>query len=368
MGKRQLAHIDNNNPAADSVQTELDNPADPTILLNEGDFERGVISTGSTLLDLAISAKRVHGGGLPAGVILEIFGPSSSGKTAVLAEIAAGAKYHGGVVRYDDPEGRLDTAYARQCGLHLEDDEYDRPGTVDELEANVLGWQPKPIVPSAVNVTCEDSLAAFTTEAEIAGHKMAAAKRAAQYHALFRKAGRLIANEGWIIACSNQEQINFETGARTTPGGNAIKYWASIRIRISKDYQGGTLTRSWQRPSDEVDAKGKPVGKKEIKKDVGIRSTARIVKNSISDPFNEVPIFIMFNVGIDDIRGNLQWLKETTKVSKYDCINREMAQIEPAIKYIEAYNLEAQLREKVIALWAEIDNHFKVDRKPKVRF
>jgi RecA/RadA recombinase len=368
MGKRQLTHIDNTNTAADSVQENNDNPADPTILLNEGDFDRGVISTGSTLLDLAISAKRVYGGGIPAGIILEIFGPSSSGKTAILAEIAASAKYHGGVVRYDDPEGRLDTVYARQCGLDLADDEYDRPGTVDELEANILGWQPKPLVTGAINVTCEDSLAAFTTEAEIAGHKMAAAKRAQMYHQMFRKAGRLIANEGWIIACSNQEQINFESGARTTPGGNAIKYWASVRIRIAKAYQSGDITRTWQRPSDEKDDKGKPIGKVEIKKTVGIKAIVKVVKNSVSDPFNEVPVYIMFNVGIDDIRGNLQWLKDTTKASKYDCITRQMSQMQPAIKFIEQFNHEAALRDKVIALWAEIDNHFKVERKLKVRF
>lgn len=364
MGKRSLNPDDISN-----IRETLADPPDPTTLINKGDFERGVISTGSTLLDLAISAKRVHGGGVPAGIMMEVYGPSSSGKTALLADLAASAKYHGGDVRFGDPEGRLDTAYARRCGLDLLPGEYYRPDTVDELEAEVLGWKPKPSTQGAINLACADSIAAFSTAAEMeAGHKMAAAKRAQMFHQMFRKAGRLIANNGWIIACSNHEQINFDSGARTTPGGNALKYWASIRIRVSKDYQGGTITRSWLRPSDEVDVKGKPIGKKEIKIDTGIRATAKIVKNSVSDPFREVPLFIMFGIGIDDIRGNLQWLKETSKATTYDCINRAMTQISPAIKYIETYNLEAQLREKVIQLWNEIDAHFTVDRKSKVRF
>lgn len=343
-------------PAA--VEAAINQQHCKTDFINDGDFTRGVISTGSTLLDLAISANRVHGGGIPAGVILEIYGPSSSGKTAVLAEIGASAKAKGGVVMYDDPEARLDTAYAARCGLVLCEDEYNRPDTVDQLELDILGWKPKPATPGAICVRCEDSLAAFSTVAEIeAGHKMAAAKRAQAYHQLFRKLGRKINGEGWVIACSNQEQVNFESGAKTTPGGNAIKYWASIRIRIAKDYQKGELKRTW-----------KIAGNHTVEKITGIRSNAKVIKNSCDDPFREVPIFIIFGQGVDDIRGNLQWLKETMALDYYDCINTQYKQLDPAIRYIEEYNLEAELREKVIALWNSIEAHFRTDRKPKVRF
>lgn len=326
--------------------------------ISDGDFERGVISTGSTLLDLAISSNRVHGGGVPAGVIMEVYGPSSSGKTAILADIGASSKSKGGVVKYDDPEARLDTAYAARCGLVLRPDEYNKPDTVEQLETAIFSWQPKPKNPKAICVRCVDSLAAFTTAAEMEDkHKMGAAKRAQNFHKLFRRLGRLIDKNGWIIACSNQEQVNFETGSRTTPTGGAIKYWSSIRIRISQDYQGGRLKRTW-----------KLGGKSTVEKVIGIRSTARITKNSCDDPFREVPIFILFGRGVDDIRGNLQWVKETMGLEEYDCVNKSFKQLEPAIRYIEEHGLEAELREKVIALYNSIEKHFRTERKPKVRF
>jgi len=327
-------------------------------IINTGDFERGVISTGSTLLDLAISANRVHGGGIPAGVILEIFGPSSSGKTAVLAEIGASVKSKGGVVTYDDPEARLDTAYAARCGLKLEPDEYNRPETVDQLEEDLFKWEPKPSKKNTICARCEDSLAAFSTNAEIIDdHKMAAAKRAQKFHELFRKLARKIKGEGWIIACSNQEQESFGgMGAKTTPGGNAIKYYASIRIRVSRDIKGGKLKKTWK------------LSKSTVEKVIGIKSIARVIKNSCDDPFREVPIYIIFGQGIDDIRGNLQWLKDTLSLDAYDCIDQSFAKIEPAIRYIEQYDLENELREKVIELYNQIEDHFRTERKPKVRF
>jgi len=329
------------------------------MIVNAGDFTRGVISTGSTLLDLSISSNRVRGGGIPAGVIIEIFGPSSSGKTALLADIGASAKYNGGVVMYDDPEARLDTDYARKCGLTLVKGEYNRPNTVEELEDGILKWKPKPQKEGAICVRCEDSLAAFSTDAELGpkGHKMAAAKRAQAYHQLFRKLGRRISTEGWIIACSNHEQTNFETGAKTTPGGNAVKYWASLRIRIFPTYQKSEIKRTWKITTEKT-----------VEKVVGMRSTCRIVKSSCDDPKREVPVFIIFGKGIDDIRGNLQWMKETLGLEAYDCVEKTYATIDPAIRYIEDHNLEAALREKVIDLWNSIEDHFRIERKEKVRF
>jgi len=341
------------------IDKSIDNVLEKGIELTtaEGDFERGVISTGSTLLDLAISSKRVRGGGIPSGVIVEIFGPSSSGKTAVLAEIGASCKYNGGVVSYKDPEGRLDTAYARQCGLALTKEEYSRPNTVDQFEKDILQWKPQPKKKDAICVICADSLAAFSTEAEINdGHKMASAKRAQSFHQLFRKAGIKIRSEGWIIACSNQEQVNFDTGTRKTPGGNSIGYWSSVRIRIAKDFKKGDIKKTWKR--DNIVAT----------KIIGIRSNASIKKNSCDDPFREVPIFIIFGIGIDDIRGNLQWLKETNNTSKYECGNKSFSLIDPAIRYVEAHDLETKIRDKVINVWNEIEDHFTSNRKPKRRF
>jgi RecA/RadA recombinase len=327
------------------------------VVSNEGNFSQGVISTGSTLLDLAISSNRVEGGGIPAGVIVEVFGPSSSGKTAVLAEIGASCKHKGGCVSYKDPEGRLDTEYARTCGLVLDKNDYSMPRTVEALEADLLGWQPKPKVKKAICVMCVDSLAAFSTEAEIENaHKMAAAKRAQSYHQLLRKLGTVIRKNGWILACSNQEQINFETGARKTPGGNGPTYWSSIRIRVAKDFKQGEIQKVWKRNGSI------------LSKTIGIRSTATIVKSSCDDPFRAVPLFIMFGQGIDDIRGNLQWLKETENTPNYVVEKKSFGRIESAIDYVEEQGIEAELRDRVIRLWMEIEDHFKRDRKPKKRF
>jgi len=345
-------------PDLDDIAKTVNTDIKKEDIISNGDFSQGVISTGSTLLDLAISSNRIHGGGIPAGVILEVFGPSSSGKTAILAEVGASAKAKGGAVMYDDPEARLDTAYAARCGLKLADNEYNKPDTVDQLEDEILTWQPKPKKQGAICVRCEDSLAAFSTVAEIENnHKMAAAKRAQAYHQLFRKLGRKINNKGWIIVCSNQEQVNFDSGSRTTPGGNAIKYWASIRIRIAKDYRKGEIKKTWKISNGCT-----------VEKVIGIRSTARIIKNSCDDPFREIPIFIIFGQGVDDIRGNLQWIKETMGADNYDCIETTYTQIEPAIRYIEEHNLESNLREKVIALYNSIERHFRTERKEKVRF
>lgn len=343
--------------AAD-VQAAINAPVDRADTINEGDFERGVLSTGSTLLDCAISSERMYGGGVPAGVILEIYGPSSSGKTAILAELAASAKFKGGAARFDDPEGRLDTKYAEQCGLILNKKEYGRPDTVEDLFEGLDKWAPK-AKKGTLSVSCEDSIAAFSTRAEMADPTMeyAAAKRAQKYHQGFRTLGRRIAQEGWIIACSNHELQQFDTGAKTTPGGNALKYWASIRLRIAKAYRQGDIKRQW------TITKGNTV-----ERIIGIRSDVKVVKNSTGQPFREAPVFIIFGKGVDDVRGNLWWLKKTLGTEKYDCVDKQYTDIYAAIKYVEDNNLEPQLRDKVIKLWGTIDLHFKDTRKPKVRF
>ena len=99
---------------------------------NKGDFT-AVVSTGSTLLDLAISGGRIRGGGVPSGILLEIYGPSGTGKTAVLAEMCAATQVKGGHVKFLDPEARLDQEYMRIYGMELEKDEYYMPDTVNEV-------------------------------------------------------------------------------------------------------------------------------------------------------------------------------------------------------------------------------------------
>src|SRR5512137_2055750 len=105
-----------------------------------------VVSTGSTLLDLAISGKRRREGGIPGGIIVELYGPSGAGKTAILAEICGSAQKRGGVVKFCDPEARLDQQYTQIYGVSVKTDffDYHRPDTVSELfHQHLYDWEPK---------------------------------------------------------------------------------------------------------------------------------------------------------------------------------------------------------------------------------
>ena len=93
-----------------------------------------------------------------------------------------------------------------------------------------------------------------------------------------------------------------------------------------------------------------------------------MVKNSCGAPFREVPIFIIFFKGVDDVRGNLWWRKQTLGAEKFDCFDKEYAGLTEAVAYIEAMDYEGYLRDKTIELWNSIDQHFQEDVKPKVRF
>ena len=306
------------------------------------------LSTGSTLLDLIISGKRKRGGGIPGGYVLEIYGPSGSGKTAILAELSGSAQANGGEARFDDPEARLDKEYSKIYGFDLKKDNYHRPDTVKEMFAGLWDWEPKN--KDAINVSCADSLAALSTEMEMDDEDKMGMKRAKDFSEGLRKTCRVIANNNWILACSNQERHG------GTPGGKAIPYYSSLRIRISPEYTGGKIE------------KNKKVYGVDVKKVTGIRCKCQIVKNSIDEPYGECNVSIVFGYGIDDIRENLIYTKQYTGSKKYICPDtKEWATINKAIEHIENFNLEDQLKEQTINLWYEIQEQLKIERKPKDR-
>jgi hypothetical protein len=179
-------------------------------------------------------------------------------------------------------------------------------------------------------------------------------KRAKEFSAGLRKTARMIKKNNWLIACTNQERGGPD--GTTTPGGKGIPYYASLRIRVALDFRGSKIYKL------------RTVGNKKIEQLIGIKSICEIKKSSIDNPFRTAPIHIIFGVGIDDVRGNLQWYKEMTDSKKYHCIDRDWAVMDKAIKHIEENNLEGELRTKVIDLWDEIQEQFKPDRKRKVRF
>ena len=310
-----------------------------------------VVSTGSTILDLAISGGRVRGGGIPGGILLEIYGPSASGKTAVLAEICASAQSKGGQVKFQDAESRLDTEYARIYGLSLEEtgDDYSRPKTVNEMFDDIDIWEPKN--PNVINVIGTDSLASLSTELEMDSQDKMGMKRAKDFSERTRKCCKLISDKNWIVACTNQ--VREGQYGEVTPGGKAIPFYSSLRIRVNE--------------VRKVDKK-KQVKGKEQKKITGIESSCYIKKSTVDDPYRTAePVFIIFGYGIDDVRSNLQWLKTNTNSTMYDGIDKEYKGLDPAVAYIERMKYEKKLKEKVIDTWKEIEESFKTERKPKVR-
>ncbi len=342
--------------AIDNVISEMDEMIDDGVVDEiQGIFDYGVVSTGSTLLDLEISGSRYEGGGLPGGIIVEIFGPSGAGKTSILAEICASAKARGGDFFIADPEARLDKEYARIYGLNIDKSRYSRPDTVPEMFQKVMTWEPKREKENAICVFAGDSLAALSTEMEMEdeeGDKMGM-KRAKEFSVWMRKVCRKIANNNWLIVLTNQERES-PTG-NVTPGGKAVPYYSSVRIRVAPQMQNKYIVSK------------KKIGSKEVEKKRGIRSKAQIKKSSVGDPFGEAPYSLLFNYGMDDLRENLQYLKDHNGTSKYICGDQEFATIEKAVDYIESENLEMNIKKQVIEKWKEIQKSFKVERKVRDR-
>ena len=319
-----------------------------------------LISTGSTLLDLAISGGISEVGGIPGGNIIEIFGPESVGKTAVLAEIAASIQSNGGDAKFMDAEARLNKRYASIFGVNLNNKNYSRPDTVTDMFTDIRNWNPQTKSSNAINGIMADSLASLTTNTEMSDNgDPYGMRRAKEFSEGLRKVCRLIAKNNWIIACSNQERQG--PSGITTPGGRGIPYYSSIRIRLSKMYARG---KSWQIKKE------KTIGNKKIIKIIGIATMAEVKKSSVDDPFRQAPIYIMFGYGIDDIRGNLQWYKDVTGGKKYNCVDANWSTMDKAINHIETNNLEKELKKMTIKKWHEIETQFNpyiTNRKKKAR-
>lgn len=316
-------------------------------------FDR-IISTGSTQLDLAISGGRIRGGGLPGGVIVEIYGPSGTGKSALLSEIIASCQINGGDAKIVDPESRFDKEYSEIYGVKFDMCEYSRPDTVNEMFKELLNWKPNPSNENAICVFAADSLAALSTEVEMEGTDSYGMKRAKDFSEGLRKTARKIANNNWLVPCTNQERES-PTGI-VTPGGKGVPYYASIRIRLSKPMQNAKIKRE------------KTINGVKHEKIEGIRTNAQVTKSSVDEPFRTAKFSIVFGFGIDNVRDNLEYLKGNTKADKYVFEDQEFSKIESAIKFIENNNLEKDLENKVIDMWNEIQQAFKeTSRKKRIR-
>jgi RecA/RadA recombinase len=317
-----------------------------------------IVSTGSTLLDLAISGGRVRGGGIPAGIMVEIFGPSSTGKSVMLSQIAGITQEMGGSVMFADPEGRLNAQFARIFKLQLEQSEYSKPDTVTEVFQAVRKWKPEN--DKAINAIFTDSVAALSTDMEMddkVGDKTGM-RRAKEFSQEFRRTCRMLVEKNYLMVCSNQIRDNVgekQFSAKTiSTGGRAMEHYPSLRLKTQFAERGAKMWKTTTRH------------KREIKKVVGVNIEVEVFKSSVWKPYGKAPVTIIFDYGVDDIRQNLQYLKTYTGASTYVLGDESLGKsLNDAIAQIEADDAEDLLRDEVIDLWEDIEKEFATQRKPK---
>lgn len=322
----------------------------------DGDFGT-VISTGSTLLDLAISGGRVRGGGIPGGILVECFGPPSSGKTVLLCEIAGAVQRQGGEIMFHDPEARLNKQFAKLFGLDINEKDYHRPNKVPEVFTAVRDWLPEN--KKVINGIFADSLAALSTDQEMDskdGDKYGM-RRAKEFSEELRKTCRIIAEKNYLMVCSNQVRQNI--GATeympkyVSPGGEAMGFYSSLRLRFAKP--------------EKIKEKRKIAGK-EVVRVSGVEVQIEVFKSSIWKPFRTAPVTIIFDYGIDNVLDCLSFIKTYTNSSVYKIGNLSLSKSScDAIAIVEEDRLEEKLKNEVICLWEDIESKFQSERRPKIR-
>lgn len=326
---------DNKHKALLAARTQIDRQFGKGALMLMGDGSAianiEAIPTGSLGVDIALGI-----GGLPKGRIVEIYGPESSGKTTFTLHVAAECQKQGGTVAFIDAEHALDPLYAGKLGVKIEDLLVSQPDTGEQA----LEITDMLVRSGAVDLIIVDSVAALTPKAEIEGemgdqHMGLQARLMSQ--ALRKLTGNIKRSNTLVIFIN---QIRMKIGVmfgspETTTGGNALKFYASVRLDIRRT---GTIKKG-----EEI---------------LGSETRVKVVKNKVAPPFKQADFEILYGQGICRFGEIIEWGVKLGLIEKsgawYSCRGNRIGQGKDNVRQFLSENLaltedlEKQLREKLL--------------------